>query len=66
MVVCQIHMLHRLADEGPQIQRLIGSLVIQYEVELLHLSLLLDEEQAAKELLGDGERSLPYHGLSDL
>lgn len=62
----EIHMLHRLADERPKAQCLLRSLKVQDQIKLRDPSLLLDEEQAAQELLGDGERRLPHLGASHL
>ena len=60
MVVCEVHMLHRLADERPQPQCLLRGLEVQNQNKLRHQPFLLDEEQPSQELLRDGEGRLPH------
>ena len=55
VVVGEVGALHRLGDESPQFEGLVRSLVVEDEIEGGDVAGLLDEEQAAQELLGDGE-----------
>ena len=44
VVIREIATFHHLADERPEFQGLVRSLVIQHQVELQHLASLLDKE----------------------
>ena len=66
VVVSEIGALHRLGDERPQFEGLVGGFVVENEVEGGDVARFLNEEESAQELLGDGERCLPHLGLADL
>ena len=53
VVVCKVGGGDNLGDERPQLERLVGGLVVEHEVEASDEAGLLDEVQSANELLGD-------------
>ena len=59
VVVSKIGALNNLGDERPEFERLVGSLVVENEVDARHALVFGNKEQAAQKLLGNGERSLP-------
>ena len=66
VVVSEIGALHRLCDESPKFEGLVGGFVVEDEVEGGDVARFLNEEESAQELLGDGERSLPNLSFADL
>ena len=66
MVIGEIGVLDDAREERPEAKRFLRSLEIKDEVDSVHSSGFLDEEQAAQELLGDGEGSLPNGSPPDL
>ena len=53
MVVSEIGALHRLGDERPQFEGLVGGFVVEDEVEGGDIARFLYEEESAQEFLGD-------------
>lgn len=53
VIVGKIRPLNNLGDERPKFERLVGSLMVENEVDSANALPLADEEQSPKELLGD-------------
>lgn len=66
VIVSKKSALHRLSDERPKFESLVRRLMVENKIELLDVAGLLDEEETAEKLLGDGERSLPNLRFADL
>ena len=66
MVVGKVGGVDDLGNERPQLERLVGGLMVEHQVETGDETRLLDEEQSADELLADGEGRLPHLGLAEL
>ncbi len=66
VVVGKICALNNLGDERPKFERLVGGLMVEHKVDARHFICTADKEKSAQKFLGNGERSLPNLGDSDL
>ncbi len=66
VVVGKIGGIDDLGDERPELEGLVGGLVVEHQVEAGDEARLLDEEQPSDEFFGDREGCLPHLGLAEL
>ena len=55
-----------LNDEAPELDGLVGGLVVEHEVEAANRAFLFEEEKSAQKFFGYGEGGLPYLGGAGL
>ena len=66
MVVGEKCSVDNLNDEAPELDGLVGGLVVEHEVEAANRAFLFEEEKSAQKFFGYGEGGLPYLGGAGL